>query len=356
MEKQERKSESNSGCGGPWLLSVIIPVYKVEEYLNVCVDSVLAQKQKHMQIILVDDGSPDRCPELCDAYANRYSNIQVIHKTNGGLSSARNVGLLAAKGKYVMFLDSDDWWNEEKDLFELLRIMEDFSDVEMLVFGSLDYMEDRGITKRKDNNFFEKCQGHHTGWDYYIKLEEWNNLQETAYTKIFRKEFLMENHLFFQEGILGEDTEWMFRILRCLKKVYIADMNFYIYRYGRVGAITNTVSDKNLRDIMTVIRQSIEFYDENQQTNIGYRELELGHCAYLWLIALGMCWKLEPDKRKQGLKELKKLKGLTAYGTGMSIKMAMCMTKILGVTITSRLLYVYSENLSGKIVRKRKRV
>lgn len=356
MEKQELKPENVSGRGDSWLLSVIIPVYKVEKYLQVCVDSVLAQKQKRMQIILVDDGSPDQCPEICDAYAARYSNIQVIHKANGGLSSARNAGLLAAKGKYVMFLDSDDWWDKEKDLFKLLKIMEDLSDIEMLVFGSLDYMEDRGITKRKDNIFFEKCQGFHTVRDYYGKLKEWKNLQEAAYTKIFRREFLMKNRLFFQVGILGEDTEWMFRTLRCLKKVYIADMNFYIYRYGRAGAITNMVSDKNLKDIMTVIRQSMEFYKENLQTDTGYRELELGHCAYLWLIALSMCWKLEPDKRKQGLKELRRFKGLIVYGTGTSMKIVAYMIKILGITITSRLLYLYSEKLSGKIVRKRKQV
>ena len=91
------------------LVSVVIPVYKVEPYLARCVDSVLDQTLQDLQIILVDDGSPDNCPQLCDAYAKQDSRIQVIHKENGGLASARNAGMAVATGKWLFFLDSDDW-------------------------------------------------------------------------------------------------------------------------------------------------------------------------------------------------------------------------------------------------------
>jgi glycosyltransferase involved in cell wall biosynthesis len=92
------------------LISVIIPVYKVEAYLTVCVESVLAQTYEQLEIILVDDGSPDNCPKICDEFAARDSRIRVIHKENGGLSSARNAGIDAARGEYLAFLDSDDLW------------------------------------------------------------------------------------------------------------------------------------------------------------------------------------------------------------------------------------------------------
>ena len=92
------------------LISVIIPVYKVEAYLTPCVESVLAQTYENFEIILVDDGSPDSCPRMCDEFAARDSRIRVIHKENGGLSSARNAGIDAAKGRYLAFLDSDDLW------------------------------------------------------------------------------------------------------------------------------------------------------------------------------------------------------------------------------------------------------
>ena len=92
------------------LISVVIPVYKVEAYLTACVESVLAQTYQNIEIILVDDGSPDRCPQMCDEFAARDSRIRVIHKQNGGLSSARNAGIDAAQGAYLAFLDSDDLW------------------------------------------------------------------------------------------------------------------------------------------------------------------------------------------------------------------------------------------------------
>ena len=89
-------------------LSVVVPVYRVEKFLNKCVDSIIAQTYKNLEIILVDDGSPDNCPSICDEYARKDERVRVIHKKNGGLSSARNAGLRAATGVYVAFVDSED--------------------------------------------------------------------------------------------------------------------------------------------------------------------------------------------------------------------------------------------------------
>ena len=94
------------------LISVVIPVYKVEQYIHECVDSVIAQTYKNLDIILVDDGSPDSCPAICDEYAERDNRIRVIHKKNGGLSSARNAGIDIARGEYICFVDSDDYVSE----------------------------------------------------------------------------------------------------------------------------------------------------------------------------------------------------------------------------------------------------
>lgn len=93
------------------LISVIVPVYKVERYLHTCINSVLNQTYKNWELILVDDGSPDKCPQICDEYAQSDSRIKAIHKTNGGVSSARNLGLDIATGNYIAFLDSDDFWH-----------------------------------------------------------------------------------------------------------------------------------------------------------------------------------------------------------------------------------------------------
>ena len=111
------------------LISVIVPVYKVEPYLDRCVQSIADQTYRNLEIILVDDGSPDSCPAMCDAWAKRDSRVRVIHKLNGGLSDARNAGMKAASGEYTAFVDSDDWIEPEM-LERLLRAMErDGSDI-----------------------------------------------------------------------------------------------------------------------------------------------------------------------------------------------------------------------------------
>lgn len=100
------------------MISVIVPIYNVEKYLARCVDSIVNQTYKNLEIILVDDGSPDRCPQVCDDYAEKDSRIKVVHKKNGGLSDARNAGMAVATGEYISFIDSDDWI--ETSMFELL--------------------------------------------------------------------------------------------------------------------------------------------------------------------------------------------------------------------------------------------
>lgn len=103
-------------------ISIIVPVYKVEQYLERCVKSLINQTYKNIEIILVDDGSPDQCPKMCDDYASEDSRIKVIHKKNGGLSDARNAGLDAATGEFIAFVDSDDW--VEIDFIETLCKMQ----------------------------------------------------------------------------------------------------------------------------------------------------------------------------------------------------------------------------------------
>lgn len=105
------------------LISFIIPVFNVEKYLQKCVDSILSQTYQNIEVILVDDGSPDKCPQICDEYTVKDGRVKVIHKSNGGLSDARNVGLLFSNGEYVVFLDGDDFWMEINNLQNLVDIL-----------------------------------------------------------------------------------------------------------------------------------------------------------------------------------------------------------------------------------------
>ncbi len=123
------------------LISVIVPIYKVEKYLAQCVDSILAQTHKELEIILVDDGSPDGCGAMCDAYAKRDSRVKVIHKENGGLSDARNAGLAVCTGDYIGFIDSDDYI--APDMYETLAAFAEKEDLDVAMCGVTDVWPDR---------------------------------------------------------------------------------------------------------------------------------------------------------------------------------------------------------------------
>ena len=129
--------------------SIIIPIYNVERYLETCVNSILTQTYSDYEVILVDDGSPDRCGELCDHYAESDSRVKVVHKVNGGLSSARNAGLDIAMGEYVIFVDSDDYWDDTMALEHIQKNLAE-SNADLLVFPAKRFYED----ENRFTNFF----------------------------------------------------------------------------------------------------------------------------------------------------------------------------------------------------------
>lgn len=199
-------------------ISVIIPVYKVEPYLRKCVDSVLAQSFTNIELILVDDGSPDKCGDICDEYAMVDSRVKVIHRTNGGLSAARNSGLELAKGEWVVFIDSDDWINTR--YIENLLAM-DNGKVKVLLSAVNEEFGDRQcfVGPKKD--------------DYYSAEEiydKYNLLAVWACGKAFRRELLTT--IRFKEGIIQEDEFFTHQIFFTNGEIgYSADAVYhYVHR------------------------------------------------------------------------------------------------------------------------------
>ena len=318
-------------------LSIVIPVFKVEKYLKKCVDSILKQELTDYEIILVDDGSPDGCPLICDEYGEQYEVVKVIHKENGGSSSARNTGLSLAQGQYVMFVDSDDWWNSNVKVRQILENVRNNNKIEMFLLTGLDYVQNAGYYKRKEH---EKLNSIRTDSveNYYRDLLFNGNLEVHAATKIFKRDFLIENNLYFTSGILSEDNEWMIRILRCLRNVAIIEEPLYIYRTGRPGSVTNTIKTKNIYDLLWIIKQSILFY-ETHSSNL--KELELSYCSQLWFSALGLSFQLNKEDRNDVKKAFEETKSVCQYSNSKKTKIAYAAFRLLGFNATMRLLGQY---------------
>lgn len=218
------------------LVSIIVPVYKVEQYLKRCMDSILNQTYKNIEVILVNDGSPDNCPALCDEYEKIDSRVRVIHKENGGLSSARNVALDTLNGDYVFFVDSDDWL-----ALDTLEVLNEYleKDYDMISFQRTYLTEEKVVEKGeknpKDMDVSQYIDASFLGrYDFFVT------------TKIFKTEVF--NNVRFLEGRNYEDLEIMHRLFLNMKKVVGLDYFLYYYWKGNEGAITNTITMKNIKD------------------------------------------------------------------------------------------------------------
>ena len=132
------------------LISIIVPIYNVEKYLKKCIDSIINQTYKNLEIILVDDGSPDNCGKICDEYAKKDNRIKVIHKENGGVSSARNVGVENATGEYIGFVDSDDYI--EKDMYEVLINNLKKENADISIISNYEVYKNKIIENKKKEN------------------------------------------------------------------------------------------------------------------------------------------------------------------------------------------------------------
>ena len=236
-------------------LSIVVPIYKVESYLRKCVDSLLVQdlSKEDYEIILVDDGSPDRCGEICDEYASRYANIRVVHRKNGGLSAARNSGIEVAQGKYIQFVDSDDYL--EPNVLKALVDKMETDQLEILRFNYQNVNEEGKVfSPNKVNKPFmdyrdEVCDG-------LRFLNERLGFACYAVQFMLKTELLKPSENRFVEGIYFEDTEWTPRILVQANRVTSVDTVVYNYLM-RVGSITQSVDTvkkkKSLDDRMSLI-------------------------------------------------------------------------------------------------------
>lgn len=227
------------------MISIIVPVYNVEKYLPRCIESILNQTYKDLEIILVDDGSPDRCGQICDDYAQKDSRIRVIHKENAGLSSARNAGLGVASGEYLMFVDSDDYISADAAQVLQERMLQDGSD---MVIGKHINTYDNEET---DGEFCEwMTDAVLSKQDVFSQLGERNYYALAAWCKLYRKGLF--DNLRYPPLSCGEDV-WTFpQIIEKCRKISVVDKTVYSY-YQRADSIMHVRSERIILDDLKAV-------------------------------------------------------------------------------------------------------
>ncbi len=284
------------------VVSVIVPVYNVEKYLGKCLDSIVNQTLKDLEIICVNDGSPDGSLKILKEYAAKDCRIKIINKKNGGLSSARNAGLKHATGDYVGFVDSDDWI--EPKTYEAAYLAVKNNNVEMVSWGANIVAED-GDSQTSEmvidsKRYHEiKLTGLHD-WSY----ELYNKSTVTVWNKLFKLSLIKDKKIYFPEGLLHEDNEFIAKYLIYCKKVCYLDKYYYNYLQRKDSIMGKEIVEKNpnKKIVLAKIYKNIYLYYKRNNALYEHRQL-------LSLILDKTLWHLLvlAEDKSSSLKEIRKL-------------------------------------------------
>ena len=268
-------------------VSVIVPVYNVEKYLEKCLDSLVNQTLKDIEIIVVNDGTKDNSQEIIDKYAKKYpKKVKGFIKENGGQSSARNYGLEYAKGEYIGFVDSDDY--VELDMFEKLynKAKEDDFDISIcnlnFVYEDTDDKKEFSINMNSDLTDKESLRKHMI------------NIYPVVWNKIYKKSLFETSKLKFKEKVWFEDVEFLYKLVPYVKSVGVIDD--YLYNYlQRQGSVTNTF-DKRLYNYVENLNGIVDFYKEKDFYDYYKKELEYVYVRYLFATFLKRAAKYNDEE------------------------------------------------------------
>lgn len=307
-------------------ISIIIPIYNVEKYLKRCLDSVVNQTYKYIEIILVNDGSPDNCGKICDEYAKIDSRIKVIHKENGGLSSARNAALDIVSGEYIMFVDSDDWISENslEQLNEYINMDYDiinfkFSFVEEKTENIIEF------NGRTENSY--ECDL----LSYIDKLFS-GELDFFIWNKLYKRDLF--DGVRFPEGRNYEDLATIYKLYFKAKSIIVTDYTLYYYWLGNSNSITSNSTVKNMTDYLVSAK---EIYKVNKNyLQINKRDFSNVDTWYkMMIIQLLINYTKstykDDDLKREILSELRSSKARISavYKQGKIIKYALYKSRLL---------------------------
>lgn len=318
-------------------LSIIVPVYNIAPYLNDCVQSVLAQSFQDWELVLVNDGSTDQSPVLCEEWAKKDQRIRVVHKTNGGLSDARNAGLLEAKGEYIHFLDGDDFYISDSVLQTLMEQVEHYQHPDTLLFCRVDKYEDTGKENKErpyDIDFINQAESTVAIFEQLLRTQRFNM---SACFQLLRRECLMENQVFFEKGLLSEDVDWSLALWQYLKTVKAVNCYGYCYRH-RSASISTSLSILTYQSYRYMFQKWIPLLLENGGI---LARLQLNYLAFLFPTLLYGFFFVSKQDRKAVYELLKEMKSVLQYSaTRKSDRVAICV-KIIGFYLTCRIFASY---------------
>ena len=318
-------------------VSFILPIYNVEKYLSECVESILVQTYSDFEILLVDDGSPDNCPALCDEWAKKDSRIKALHKPNGGLSDARNYGLEHAQGDYVVFVDSDDFWVDKDCLQRLMNVVDAHPECDFVGYNCSYYYSDTKAYKKWVA--YDECLAYPTDKDTAMRsLVASGTMPMSACLKVISRKSLSDMGLRFIKGTIAEDIPWFIDLLDGSKNCMFINEYIYAYRQNVAGSITASGGTKSTHDLFNILKKEVS------RMSSRHFSQEAKEALYSFL-AYEICILLTSDMPKEMKHELLQYKWLLNYTVNPKVRKAAFVNKLFGIKVTEWVLKLYTNYL-----------
>lgn len=279
------------------LISVIVPIYNVEKYLARCVDSIVNQTYKNLEIILVDDGSPDLCPQMCDDYAEKDNRIKVVHKKNGGLSDARNAGMAVATGEYISFIDSDDYVSD--DFFECLLDVMNKKNSDIAECSVVKFYEDNRFDEFSDDLSVKTYDTQ----DAMSALIAENPFHQHVWNKLYKTELIKD--IPYAVGKLNEDEFWTYQVFGRANKVSKLNKTMYYY-FQRNSSIMGVGYNIRRLDALEGKANRQKYIENNFPDLSAQAKIDLyGSCMFAYQSVLKF---MSGSDKKKALSIIKKYK------------------------------------------------
>ena len=328
--------------------SIIIPVYKVEKYLKECVESVLIQSFHDYEIVLIDDGSPDKSSQICDeliATMGDFQRLKVLHKKNGGLSDARNYGIEYALGRYIIFLDSDDYWDSKNTLMVIYDTLIKTEMPDVIMFQGKKYYEDTNEII-SDIPFDVEYINSHNVYDIIKNIITTQSYSMSACTKAVKAAIFRERSIYFEKRLTGEDLDWFFKLITNVKSIKAVDLDCYVYRI-RSGSISTTTTTRTVVDQLYIINKWEKLLLD-YKIDTAYKKYYYAILAYAYMVSLLAYGNLSIEEQCDLYSRMVVQKRILKYAANRKSRLTYIATCILGIRITAKLLSIYHKAFRKK--------
>lgn len=312
--------------------SIVVPVYNVEDYLDECVQSVINQTFTDWELVLVDDGSKDNSYKMCLDYANADNRIKAFTQSNGGASKARNNGVEKSSGDYLMFLDSDDFYNDN-DTLKIIAEKLEVKNSDVLIFGCTDF-----------NMITNETIVSRTGYD--LELINKNDYSQTMHYLLsnklipggptifaFKRSIVIDNEIRFEQGIQDEDYDFVLSIFTNCKSITAVDNPFYSYRKGRADSVTGSSNVKMIYGIEYTVNKWISIANKIKDDML--KKDYLNYIAFIYSTGFVVCGRMSKANRKDALAIMKKYKSVLKYAYWKKPKITKYAIKLVGLNLFS---------------------